>query len=257
MQLSELSDDFIKSGSFANTIHFMRQTAFHKWGFCIYRASQSDDDLFQRYLAAFDTQVREYLVQQHRDEVLEQFAEWTIMDTIGGQGSSTSTDSENVPREPSKAEIRRRFVEWRDQHQVRREESALPLPDDASSRLPRFTYCLYIDQKCLDSLEPHLKGKAAYDQPGSRSAAHPPPLVAVLIDGDFQTLSDVAGGGGARPRRSFSPVEGGDGRYVGWEYCNVRYLPAMYDELHLVSMSSPLDYARPPAIAPGGFEFVA
>jgi hypothetical protein len=49
-----------------------------------------------------------------------------------------------------------KFVEWRDEHAVEHEEHwvrrMIPLAKDAPSRLPRLTYCLYVDQKCLNTV---------------------------------------------------------------------------------------------------------
>jgi len=84
------------------------------------------------------------------------------------------------------------FVDWRYQHSVSRKGSELskqipPLPDEATLRLPRFTYCLHIDQYCLDTVDAQAATK-----PRDMDYSLAPPMVAGLIDGDFVDLSPKA-----------------------------------------------------------------
>lgn len=220
------------------TIQGMRQTGFHEWGFVIYRCAYGDDDLWDRYIAALKADVYEGLDHNGRGS-LEPFVRWTVVQ-----------DREALDGAP-KALVRGRFAAWRDQHAVSRPQASLlaslvPLPGEAGPLLPRFTCCLYVDQKCLATLEAHLSGKAARPAPGL--GRPPPPLVAVAVDGDFSG-DDSDGDQGAR---GHPPVDGCTDYYVGWQYCNTLYLASLYDKLHREKLSS--DYKRPPAIAPSGLK---
>jgi hypothetical protein len=140
----------------------------------------------------------------------------------------------------SRDDIRQRFVRWREGRIVTRPGNPFPLPSDPSLILPRFTYCLYVDHECLATLGPHLAAK-----PSDISRPHhpPPPLVAIIIDGNYEPQQDAQG--------PYPPVDGSTARYLGWEYFDTRYICALYDDLHASDLDC-ADYRRPPAIAPRG-----
>lgn len=149
------------------------------------------------------------------------------------------------------------FVHWRDKHSVEREpdlaERMVPLMvSDPPRRLPRFTYCLYVDQKCLNTVKGFAK---SFPRP-NRSAPHPPPLIAALIDGDFIESQYVRGGprAASNERGQCPAVDGRTCGYVGWEYVDTRDLGFRYDKLHSFRLDDPMDYKRPPKISPLGFE---
>lgn len=115
---------------------------------------------------------------------------------------------------------------------------------DPPSRLPRFTYCLYVDQKCLDTLKAHSKPDPGQGGAPKKSS----PLVATLIDGDFDESLYVQGGLRAPPdERGQSPaVDGRTCKYVGFQYVNTGGLGDRYDRMHYLRMDDPMDYIRPP-----------
>ncbi|RYP85138.1 hypothetical protein DL769_001042 [Monosporascus sp. CRB-8-3] len=234
MTLSDVPDDWIYNGPMGDTIRYMRETGFHEWGFVIYRCVYGDDDIWNRYIAALKEDVHEDLDYNGRDLLLEQYAQWAVVE-----------DKDALDGAP-KSRVRQRFVEWRNQHSVSRGVSPVPLPTDASNRLPRFTYCLYVDQKCLDTLRAHVNAKAARRAPGL--GPRPPPLVAVVIDGDFCQPDSDADVGSQR----YPPIDGCTDNYVGWQYYNVRYLATLYDSLHRGHLNGYFEYKRPPAIGPSG-----
>lgn len=145
------------------------------------------------------------------------------------------------------------FVKWRNEHSVEEEvhwtTKLMPLLQDPPNRLPRFTYCLYVDQKCLNTVSAFSQ---SFPRP-SRRASRPPPLVAALIDGDFDESRYVQGGLRAAPaeRGQFPAVDGRTCGYVGWEYVDTHSLGGRYDRLHTLRLDDPMDYQRPPRIAPG------
>jgi hypothetical protein len=204
----------------------MKESSFHKWGFFIYRCAYGDDDLWERYLAALKQDVDEDLKYNGCDRLLAQYAQWTVVEDLELNAAS-------------KDEVREHFKRRNEHHSEVPSRDVSP-PTDASSRLPRFTYCLYVDQKCLDTLKEHAEAKSKRKQPGL--GPRPPSLVAVVIDADFQRGS----GAGSRPA-----IEGSTEDYLGWGYYNMRYIATLYNSLHYESFRGS-EYCRPPAIGPSG-----
>lgn len=212
----------------------LRDTGFHEWGFVIYRGVYGDDDAWNSFLQCLWDNVHLDLARgtrgsAQRGALLEQYAQWTVIE------DSAALDG------ASRDDVRQRFVGWREGRIVTRPASPFPMPTDPSTILPRFTYCLYVDHECLATLGPHLAAK-----PSDISQPHlpPPPLVVVIIDGDYVPRQDAQG--------PFPPVDGSTARYLGWEYFNTRYLCGLYDDLHASRLDGDY-YLRPPMIAPGGF----
>lgn len=182
---------------------------------------------------------------EHFCTKLPQYAKWTVKEdreTLDG----TSIDT-----------VRDMFVQWRDEHSVERKphwtRQLVPaMARDPPMRLPRFTYCLYVDQKCLSTVNAFAE---SFPRP-NRSAPEPPPLVAALIDGDFDESQYVRGGPRAAPdeRGQFPAVDGRTCDYVGWEYVDTNGLGCKYEALHDLRLDDPMDYNRPPKISPLGYE---
>ncbi|KAK3298782.1 uncharacterized protein B0H64DRAFT_317581 [Chaetomium fimeti] len=214
----------------------LRDTDFHEWGFVIYRGVYGDDDAWNSFLQCLRDNVHLNLRRggapgPERGALLERYAQWTVIEdraTLDGA---------------SRDVVRQKFVRWREGRIVTRKRSPnfLTLPCDPKPlALPRFAYCLYVDHECLATLGPHLAGK-----PSDPTQPHfpPPPLVAILIDGDYVHQPDVQG--------PFPPIDGSTARYVGWEYSDTRYICSLYEDL----IASPLDdysYRRPPALTETG-----
>ncbi|KAK5637687.1 hypothetical protein RRF57_013402 [Xylaria bambusicola] len=239
MALSNLTDDFLNS-TMGATAQFMRDTGFETWGFLIYRCTYGDDEAWNRYMEAFKKQVHSVLEHYGRDWLLEKYAQWTVV------------EDEETLNGASKQQVRERFVQWRDQHSVSRElsEVAAVVRQSAfwatheSLRLPRFTYCLYVDQKCLDTLKQYSEVEAN----GARWAAWP---VIVVIDGDYSPGSRYT-----HPHRQYPEIEGCTDEYVGWQYAQVGSVVTMYDTFHYERMDLGGNFTRPRAIHPLGSEFM-
>ena len=222
----------------------LRDTDFHEWGFVIYRGVYGDDEAWNSFIQCFLDNVHLDLTRikrnAERGALLEQYAQWTVIE------DSKALDG------ASRDDIRQRFLEWREGRIVtpKRPDGPVPwsppahwfpsLDDRTPTALPRFTYCLYVDYDCLATLAPHLTGK-----PRDISQPHlpPPPLVAILIDGEYVPRQDTRG--------AFPPIDGSTAKYVGWQYSNTLYICTLYDDLHDSILDS-YDYLRPPLIAPGG-----
>ncbi|KAJ0120530.1 hypothetical protein J7T55_015259 [Diaporthe amygdali] len=230
---------------FATTMKSMIDTGLHEWGFVIYRCVYGDDEAWQRYMKYFEEDIIEGLEHHGGDVVLPQYARWTVIE------DQETLDSASIDT------VRDMFVEWRNKHQVELEERWInriipPLLRDAPNRLPRFTYCLYVDQKCLNTVTAFAE---KFPKP-SFLAPIPPPLVAVLVDSDFNESLYVGGGYRAAPdeRGQFPAIDGRTCKYIGWAYVDVNGLGSWYDELHRLRLDDAMSYRRPPKIMPLGFE---
>lgn len=93
----------------------------------------------------------------------------------------------------------------------------------------------------------------------NRSSPRPPPLVAALIDGDFEECQYVSCGPRAAPseRGQFPFVSGRICGFVGREYVNTHGLAYRYYKLHSLRLDDPMDCKRQPKIPPLGFEVLA
>lgn len=236
MQLEEISDNHDwRNSSFGPTVQYMKETKFHTWGFLIYRcASYDNDTLWQSYLTHLKANIHEDLVFNGTDKLLEQYAQWTVIDSSELSGAT-------------KDQIRTQFSGWRDEHS--RSWTLPPFSSDynnaTSTRLPRFTYCLYVDEKCLKTLKPHVDAAEKRAQNGGWGP-NPPPLAVVIIDGDFQTSDE----------RSHSDTDNGPSAgYQGWAYYAARYLASFYENAHDEPLSAK-DHMRPPSIGPTGRDVV-
>ncbi|KAK6825585.1 hypothetical protein PG987_013079 [Apiospora arundinis] len=213
----------------------MHETGYAEWGFIIYRCAYGDDALWDRYMKYFKEGIHDELVE-HECEFMEKYARWTVVeDEADLQGAS-------------KLRVRQRFVDWRDRHCVWRQhqpwfEKHLPdfLPPTETLRLPRFTYCLHVDQDCLETVNAHAAGKP------TETPNYPAPyLVVAVIDGNFVDHS------GPDDWHQFPPLNGCTQKYVGWQYTPVDSVPDFYNNHHYWTMESDIEYVRPPMISPMG-----
>lgn len=208
----------------------LRDTDFHEWGFVIYRGVYGDDDAWNSFLQCFRDNVHLDLARGNaqRGAFLEQYARWTVIE------DSTALDN------ASKDDIRQHFIGWREGRVVTIPSHPRAMPGDLEPILPRFSYCLYVDHTCLATLGPHLAAK-----PSDISKPHrpPPPLIAIVIDGDHVPWQDT--------QEPHHPVNGYTARYLGWRYVDTRYICGLYNDLHFFNLDCD-DYRRPPAIAPRG-----
>ncbi|WYZ42284.1 hypothetical protein EsH8_V_001179 [Colletotrichum jinshuiense] len=213
----------------------MIKTGYHRWGFVVYRCTYDDDDLWNRYLAQLKKNLYDELVEGRRAELLEQYLDWVVIE-----------DRDNL-QNASKADVRKHFNQWVSQHSA--EIARYPLAID----LPRFKHCLYVDQKCLDTLEPFQKSEGDPALQGSRLFKYTrEPMVLAIVDRLW--TPDRRDGNVTMNDRGYPPIEGCDRKYVGWEYANASCMASYYNELHGSDLDDYTDYLRPPAISPGGFK---
>lgn len=169
--------------------------------------------------------IYEDLVELGRDSLLEQYSQWTVVEDKDLDGAM-------------KEDVRTRFVIWRDQHSISRDKPPFTLYESTSLRLPRFTYCLYVDEECMATLESHVTATLQKQQ--LNWGPPPPSLVVTIIDGDFGSTTD-----------GISLGHGHNSNYPGWVYYSARYLAGFYDGAHHETLSQK-DYTFPPRIGPAG-----
>ncbi|GKT42728.1 uncharacterized protein ColSpa_02909 [Colletotrichum spaethianum] len=210
--------------SLGRTAYGMKNSGFHRWGFVIYRTTYNDDTACERYLEALKLTVRCILADEGGDVLLEQYMDWLV---ISDQAMLDGA---------SKADVRKHFRSWCAARSKERDGPGATR--SKTKRLPRFRHCVYVDQKCLDTL-------AALPANQDDDLGELSNVVAVVIDGAFdkRTPGDDEG--------SYPDIEGCTERYVGWRYEGIDMLVHTYEESHNYPLSH-IDYKRPPLISPNG-----
>lgn len=164
----------------------------------------------------------------------------------------------------SKSEVRELFNEWRSSsdmqmlsHECRSKRGDYGMSDDVRligpgiECMPRFQYCLYVDQKCLDNFKDVEEARAKITDPDELCRFQLDESVAiVIIDASFSEppLKMKQRKKKRDSLRRFPAVEGCELEYVGWQYQNVQYLLAKYSALHGRSLEEA--YTRPPGVGP-------
>ncbi|KZL85941.1 hypothetical protein CI238_06164 [Colletotrichum incanum] len=214
----------------------MIRTGYHRWGFVVSRGAYGDDELWNRYLAQLKKNVHDELVHARRAELLEQYLDWVIIE-----------DRDSLDN-ASKSDVREHFNSW-----VAKQTADAGLQPIFVDMIARFRYCLYIDQKCLDTLERFQRSEGEPFAQDPIMMYNRPPMVIVVIDRLWtRSLRGV-------PKKDWGhpPIEGSGKHYVGWLYKRALKMASFYSELSGdEEMDDPQYYARPPAISPIGDEFM-
>ena len=225
------------SGGLNRTIRAMQQTRFHRWGFVLYRCTYSDDAAWEYYIQALHDAVRSGLEDLGRDLLLFKYFK---LDVIGDRDTL-----ENA----SKDYVRQKFAQWSSAHQG--VEQGGPGTDSSFARqMPLFRYCLYADQKCLDTVKAHREWtEKLTEEELARSGPMfgEPKLPCVIVEKDCDPEGEGPDG--------YPDVDGCTQRYTGWMYTQVTSLPALYNSLHARDMADgAFRYKRPPLVYPMGTE---
>lgn len=223
-------------GRLGHVLHTMQQTGFHTWGFVIYRGcAYSDEPAWQRFIAHMKQEVQDALSAAPKlpggsgaidasGRQLAPYLQWTLMQDPSLEGASHDA-------------VRRHFAAWAAARTPQRDGPGADGPF-IESHVPRFMYCVYIDQRCLRTL-------AAFDD-WLRIDRNGPMqyLACILIDKNCPPEGEGDAG--------MTPVDGCERYYTGWMYAHVGSLPELYNTLgHQRLISGPNNYARPPRIYPG------
>lgn len=223
-------------GRLGHVLHTMQQTGFHAWGFVIYRGcAYGDDAAWQRFLSHMKAEVHSALHATPRlpgggggvdmsGRQLAPYLEWTVMEDPSLEGASKDT-------------IRRHFAAWSAARTPQRDGPGADGPF-IESHVPRFMYCVYVDQRCLRTL-PAFDDWLRIDRNGPMQY-----LACVLVDKNCSEGGEGEGG--------MVGVDGCERYYTGWMYAHAGSLPELYNTLgHQRLISGPNNYARPPRIYPG------
>ncbi|SPO02952.1 uncharacterized protein DNG_05631 [Cephalotrichum gorgonifer] len=208
-------------------IQGMQQTGFQKWGFTIYRCTYSDVDAWLRYIQYVREEFINTLIIYGQQFLLEKYLDIEVIedrDQLDGA---------------SKPLIRSIFAEKAERD--RQTEHGGPGTATLIARMiPRFNYCLYVDQACLDTLLAYEKWKREHEQGGHQNEM-PPYVVCAIIDTDCEPEGEGKDG--------YEPVEGCTRYFPGWMYCVVKFLPDIYNRLHFEELIDGYkSYERPPAV---------
>ncbi|KAJ0166583.1 hypothetical protein CH63R_12277 [Colletotrichum higginsianum IMI 349063] len=131
------------SGDLATIINNSVATGFFKWGFVILRGVYDNDDEWQTFLNLFKAAIADELHDSKLEDQLGPHLEWTVIE------DRTALES------ASKATVRTRFLAWVEEQKRDGEIADRPW---AAGYLPRYKFCLYVDEVCIKSIVARLHG---------------------------------------------------------------------------------------------------
>ena len=212
----------------AHIIQSMQWTGYHKWGFRIYRCTYSDDEAWLRYVQYIKDQTISTLNFYGQQSLLEKYLDIQVVEVLELDGAS-------------KPHVKSLFADWAETHR-RTEQGGPGSATTFAERMPRFNYCVYVDQACLDTLLTREKWSRELEQgDAEKETEMPPSVVCVVIDANCKPEGEGMDG--------YEPVEGCTRYFPGWTYCIIDLLTTLYDQLHFEDMSRGLDlYERPPGV---------
>ncbi|KAJ4140848.1 hypothetical protein NW768_000052 [Fusarium equiseti] len=222
--IPQIEDFMTEDEPLSGLIRDMQRTDFKRWGFVIFRTVYSEESQSQwdTYIEFLKASVEMDLESLELSTLLKPHLEWTIIE-----------DRDTLDN-ASKQHVREKFSEWASQRSVQRDG---PRVEEAFQYgLPRFRYCIYVDQKCLDTVNQY---KAWADAGGPGSPEH---VVYVILDKRCKPEGQGKGG--------FPRIEGCSREYTGWQYAGVDAIADVYNTLSIKDLSED-DYVRPPHIFPG------
>lgn len=213
----------MRSDPYSHIIDKMQITRFQAWGFVVYRCTYSDDAAWQRYMNEMKKQIQRDLEEEGLDELLLQYLQYTVIEDPNLEGAS-------------KNDVRKRFRKW--VASLTSDEIGVDPGEAKKWNIARFSHCVYVDQKCLDTL-------AVYEawRDGGENGLRPY-IVCALID----VNCTVAGKG----QNGFPEIEGCKRQDPGWMYLSLHCIPTLYNEVSISGSVKGHEFCvRPPRIYPG------
>lgn len=212
---------------YGRIIQGMQQTGYHKWGFTVYRCTYSDDKAWDRYMEFIKDQTITTLDFFGQQFLLEKYLDIQVIEDPQLDGAS-------------KTHVRSLFAE-RAERDRQVENGGPGMATSFCRRIPRFNYCVYVDQACLET----LLAREEWDrerQLGGQERGMPPDVICAVIEAGC--------GPEGKGKDGYEPVEGCTRHYPGWMYCNIEFLVGLYDRLHFLEMTGDYElYERPPGVA--------
>lgn len=227
------------SESYGHTIRSMKLSSFPKFGFVIYRCTYGDDAAWTQLLSLIKQQAQEGIKElgPGRDW-LGAHLEWTVVEDPTLDGATQE-------------DVKRRFDGWADG--VLKEHE---LTDRGNMRkLPLFNFCVFVDEKCLASLE---TSRAEVD-------GRKPPVFVTLMRVERGIPTWILEAQAAASQHPRSGVDSEDNEepfedeeeeeddiplaahQATWMYIETQYLLSLYDSLHADSVWEHF-YVRPPGV---------
>lgn len=219
----------------------MKLSSFLKFGFVIYRCTYSDDAAWAQLLSLIQGEAQETIKElgPGRDW-LGAHLEWIVVEDPTLDGATQE-------------QVKRRFYGWADGVVEEYERTST----DNVRGLPRFNFCVFVDEKCLASLE---KSKAVVD-------GRKPPVSVILMRAERGIPAWVLQAQAAASRRPRSGVDSEDeeeelfddeeeeveddiplaAHKATWMYVETRHLLSLYNYLHVDSGWEHF-YVRPPGV---------
>ncbi|KAH7140197.1 hypothetical protein B0J13DRAFT_504247 [Dactylonectria estremocensis] len=212
--IPQLDLSMMKRQPLSFMIRDMQETGFQEWGFVIYRCAYADNLQWESYLEFFKASVKQQLEAFELSSLLWKYLEWTIIEDPQALDGA------------SKQQIRGEFSHW-----AIGKTSTEPKIEET----PRFKYCVYVDQKCLDSVDQY----ETWVETGAEGDLKY--VICAILDKDCKLSG--------RGRRGFPSVEGCVRRDTGWMYVTVECVPSVYSRLSYEELAD-TDYKRPPGVFP-------
>ncbi|RBQ72999.1 hypothetical protein FVER14953_07909 [Fusarium verticillioides] len=206
---------------FSTLIRDMQETEFKRWDFVIFRSvyTEKSQTQWESYIEFLKATVEDKLKHLELWTLLELHLEWIIME-----------DCETL-NNASKDQVRDQFCQWASERSVERDGAGAE--DPLAVLLPRYRYCIYVDQKCLDTVDQY----AAWVEVGAEG--HERVVACVVLDGKCEP--------GGRGRNGYPSIEGCTKEYTGWIYTDVEGIAGLYDTLFHEELEEQ-DSPRPPGV---------
>lgn len=208
-------------------IQGMQQTGFQKWGFLVYRCTYSDDEAWLRYVQYIRDKTIANLDHLGQRFLLEKYLDIQVV------------EDRNQLDGASKSQVRSLFADWAENHR-QTEQGGPGMASRCAKMIPRFNYCVYVDQACLDTLLAHEVWQREREEGGHKREL-PPRVVCAIIDTDCEPEGEGQEG--------YEPVEGCTRYFPGWMYCRLDFTTSLYNRLHAEELTQgPQEYERPPVV---------
>jgi hypothetical protein len=189
---------------------------FQKWGFVILRGTYGNDAEWSILMALLKQSIVESLQLAKRVLELGPYLEWTVIEDRANL-ENASTDV-----------VRARFLEWVAARSVERDGAQADSPT-LIDRVPRFKYCIYINDACFDSI-------GAYKTRSMKWTLDPDGKVAIInslycrsdYENDDDRDTDEEDSDEGERDEGYAPIEGITDYEVGWAYTEVIDLGSLY-----------------------------
>ncbi|KAF5631191.1 hypothetical protein F52700_6895 [Fusarium sp. NRRL 52700] len=205
---------------FSSLIRDMQETEFKRWGFVIFRSvyTEKSQTQWESYIEFFKATV---------EDKLKHLELWTLLEP---HLNGLSWKIAKLSTTPRRNRLAIGFFSGLPSDPLGDGTGA---EDPLAVLLPRYRYCIYVDQKCLDTVDQY----AACVEAGAEG--HERVVACVVLDGKCEP--------GGRGRNGYPSIEGSTKEYTGWIYTGVEGIPQLYNRLFHEELEEQ-DAPRPPGV---------